>query len=1289
MLDHKNRHVGSRSRTSLLAFLAAPLIALLLAPAAHAANANVTVTTATAAGQANNFSGGLRWTLEEDVTWLQDPANPPADLYQSPSLKFHMSYMPVAQTGHANGPSFPITGLDANKRYYLSVLPDRPVNSACTTTGAICYSMAGAPVVFTGGGNTSVRVTVTAQPLPPAQLRIFAFDDIAPINNTWDAGEQGIGGFPVFIYDMAGQLSTDVFGSPLGTEYDPGTLDGDAAPTITRLGDGTLHTMTAAEVADPSQNPFHLKVGELLVRNISPGKYGVQIVPPADQGWQQTTTIEGTKGIDAWIRAGEPILTSNLVEFGPTFAHTYFGFVRAFDDLGGGPNAGSITGVVSNLRFARPPDPVFYDGQPVLNCWVGLNAMASGVGVYAGPCDAGETNSDFTIDNVPPGDYQLVVWDRYLDLIIGFFTVSVGNNQDVDLGKVSIPFWFHAQQHYVFNDLNEDGMWQPDVEKGIPDQTINFRFRDASIFQSSTTDTLGYLPFDEVFPFFSWLIAEIDFARFKATGLTVAIDDAGPVVGGDIGRGILNPQIQNGAECSGPPNGCQTRTELSAPVPVLLEGFNGFAGNTNVFEWGKKAYGPGENGGITGIVYYQITRAENDPRFATQETWEPGIPRVQVNLYRGDTLGVIQDTNGSPGIQLADVDNQPLGWQDNAAAKGPEDIDRNGNGSFDMGDAIDVTHADSFDDSLPEGCLNDTLSAQGFLPDGVCYDALSNWAQVRPAVFDGGYAFGYPFNPDPLSALAPGVYVVEANTPVGYKHQDEASKNVDFGDTFVPHALPPVCLGDPEHTGGQQAANFYAPGTELSLFPGVEMEPAVTGTRPVCNFKQVLVADGKNAAADFFMYTDVPVSGHIQGTSTNDLGNEPNPLSPMFGEKLGAAYIPVSIRDHAGNEVNRMYTDKWGHYNGLVPSSYRISVPMPSGVSPGMSQICLNPSTMPDPANFGSFIADPYFDPRYSQTCYVFNFGAAKTTYLDTPVLPVAAYIATPNWQLDCAYPDGTPVIREASINGGGGLGSGNGPYIAPGGSRVLTLRSLGVVSVPDPENERPATISRNFGFGAAKGNVWLGGRRIPDANVTGWSDSVITVDVPATAQFNTTAQLKVERAGGVRTEHGITLIQGGTVTNVSPGQSIQAAIDAAPAGSVVLVKPGLYYEGLIITKPVQLQGWGASGTIVNAARSGNFAEFNAWRENAHRRANCPLADQSQRIGLLPGQPNNVGPGTDACAYLPGTGLFAVEEHAAVIVAPRANVFGTLPARIDGFTFTGAEFSGGLIVNGYANGLEI
>ncbi len=46
----------------------------------------------------------------------------------------------------------------------------------------------------------------------------------------------------------------------------------------------------------------------------------------------------------------------------------------------------------------------------------------------------------------------------------------------------------------------------------------------------------------------------------------------------------------------------------------------------------------GENGGITGIVFYAVTRAENDPELAAAEVWEPGIPGVTVNLY--ESLGV-------------------------------------------------------------------------------------------------------------------------------------------------------------------------------------------------------------------------------------------------------------------------------------------------------------------------------------------------------------------------------------------------------------------------------------------------------------------------------------------------------------------------------------------------------------------------------------------------------------------------------------------------------------------------
>ena len=42
-----------------------------------------------------------------------------------------------------------------------------------------------------------------------------------------------------------------------------------------------------------------------------------------------------------------------------------------------------------------------------------------------------------------------------------------------------------------------------------------------------------------------------------------------------------------------------------------------------------------------------------------------------------------------------------------------------------------------------------------------------------------------------------------------------------------------------------------------------------------------------------------------------------------------------------------------------------------------------------------------------------------------------------------------------------------------------------------------------------------------------------------------------------------------------------------------------------------------------------------------------------------------------------------------MLVAPRPACSATLPARIDGFTFSGADFSAGVVVNGYAKNLEI
>ncbi len=59
---------------------------------------------------------------------------------------------------------------------------------------------------------------------------------------------------------------------------------------------------------------------------------------------------------------------------------------------------------------------------------------------------------------------------------------------------------------------------------------------------------------------------------------------------------------------------------------------------------------------------------------------------------------------------------------------------------------------------------------------------------------------------------------------------------------------------------------------------------------------------------------------------------------------------------------------------------------------------------------------DPHHNKSYSQFCYTFQYLPGKTTYLDTPVLPIAAFAGPQQFSLDCAHPDAVPGIR--SVNG-------------------------------------------------------------------------------------------------------------------------------------------------------------------------------------------------------------------------------------------------------------------------------
>ena len=1300
---------------------------------------------------------GFRYLVEEDTT-IRPQVNVQDD-YESLSFQFHRSHNPVATNagegvaGHSLTNTVQITVPDApageSAHYFVSVTPFEG------------HAMGGGAVEIVGNLDVSKTIRVNSFPLPTAQISIWLFEDNNPINGALDIDENRVSTtnidgqpipFTINLFDAAGQygaagghVTQDAYGNPLGTEYD-------AAGEVT-----SIPSNVNGFVLTPDAN------GELIIKNLPPAKYGVQVVPPAgpvgDPIWVQTSTIEGSRTIDAWVKANEP---ETFVEFGPPGPHVFVGFVQIFDCLNGVNTAANcfdadddayiapvidgatITGQIVNNHLARPPEFGFNNGEPIGGCRIGVNLGIAGRTIYSGACD---DNSNFSVPNLPPGTYSLSIWDDGLNIVIANHAFSVAglpgayvispvtqlagqvagtlteavecSATECALGEIPVFDWFHFMDTVIFHDTNENGIrdeGEPSLNADAS-QTI-LRFRDGRVYTALPIDFEGGAPLEEVFPFFHWLVAEVGFANHKATGATFRVDAGGAGIGSELkDTGQVAAQQSTpteileacGTDPLTQPETCSFDNGLSRTDtgPVLTQAFQGFLGQKNVIEWGKKAWGPGENGGISGVAVYSITRAEDDPAFAAAEEWEPGIPRLQVALFESNLAEEIVGQNGSD-FQQPDVDNHPLGWNE-SGLPGAEDIDRNGNGAFDHGDAIDVTWTDSFDDSQPTNCAganrlysNPLDPNTALIDDNKCFDGLRNWNQMRPGVFDGGYAFG-----GEAPHMNSGYYIVQAYAPPGYELLREEHKNVDFGDEYaVPTLLPPACVGAPhtvpnllafvtvedpayvaDHDGilPDDPAN-YQDGYRPIRSDAADFDaPFATQIRPLCDARHIRVADGKNAAADFHFLTEVNKAAHVVGGVINDLANEFNPNAPTFGEKFSPPWLPVAFYDYKGHEITRVYTDQFGKYNAMLPSTNTVSIASPSGVAPNMITACMNDGGLiDDPSNPGSRIIDPNFNPQYSQFCYVFQYMPGGTTYLDTPVQQIAAF-AGAGKQLDCAAAMNTPQISQVTST------QFDGPYVRNDGS--LMIHSPGIKLVPNPSADALSAtkfIARDYGFGAAAGTVELvrennATLRYPLTNVS-WDDTLITGDVDSP---NGRFQLVVTSADGIESPMGVTVTvsnNSSRVHEVFPSASdnatpIQDAIDAANPGDTILVTAGVYNEIPIMWKPVYLQGAGAYSTTINA-----------------RVAPTDIVEQwNDKMDILTGfiGGNAVIDLLDGQEFGPASILFATEGAAGItVVGPRAgaNEFrneNNHRSRIDGFKITGASTGGGIFANGFIDTLYI
>lgn len=1040
---------------------------------------------------------------------------------------------------------------------------------------------------------TPFAVVVKAQPypLPLATVKLQVFEDINPVNGQHDVpGERGLAGFEGHLNDVLGIVSNDWYGNPICTVYQKDangniTLDANDKPTVVTQGGKCLSD------AD----------GVLTIPNMGPNRYTASVVAPTGTNWVQTTTLEGNHDWDVWVSEGATGF--DIEQIGPggePVPAIPFGYVRPTTSpianvvaptTGTPANGGSVTGVVMATKTYIPQQGGLpYTGstngvgalggkldKPIDRPWIALNDLQRGdTPVYVG---RGGKDGKFTINNVPDGDYALAYWDDAQDYLLDFINVTVSNGQMTDTGTLTMSGWWTVYTGRVCQDDNGNGKCDPG-ERGIPNQTIQLLSRANSALErgiaSVTTDANGYYNLRESYPLTSWYVMQVYNDNFKTVGVTYQAD-----------------------------NQANETTVMGSMVDVSVFPVIGLSGR---LDWALKRYdyNKDENGGIVGTVYYDTTRNELDAAYALAESYQPGIPGIDVDLYapipctpktvKCDGNGLYElNTDGSykfnPGQRLnrytTESWNRPTGCV-------PRDV----SGKFIQQSVTPrrtdgVTDPDTGNLDTSKDCLEAPFMGIQFDPNASQVNGNYGFATTKRDPKTGKlYASEQP--------LPPGDYIVKVNIPKDsfnkpvYQVTKEEDVNVFTGDQFTPQVPPQPCAGALHKVHVDPAVNPGFANAGGSIYEGQD--------KPLCDSRLVTVQVGKSVAPSFFLFTPVPIPGKMWGLINDDLNLSTDPKEIMFGEKRGLANVPIGVYDFTNRLITTVISDPNGFYELLLPSTSTYNCPLPAGPCPNVYRLVGN-----DPGQPGNLNA--YYNPQYKTISASFEVWPGLVMPADHAPIPISSAIATPGSQqsqiVQCKLDATTPQIFQIER-----------PY----------------TRVTDSAGVRQITIQGD-GFGASRGTgkVTLGTTTLA---VNNWNNHTIVVTIPDTITPGP-YQLNITASNGQTTPSGITFhvladatAKGGynpTIFEVGVGKTfnprnyvfpydttankgpIQAALDAAAAvpaakGALVVVYPGddnipvnkhgasifnangAYFENVVINSAVKLQGVGPGGIRANGS---------------------------------------------------------------------------------------------------------